>query len=85
MPRETETVKLLRTLQGLCKPSSGEVCELAGIAKLNKIYLAYLRGVRGVLRDELVREETRYRWFTGNAVEIVGVLESGGNLRPLQV
>jgi ABC-type transport system involved in cytochrome c biogenesis ATPase subunit len=78
MPRETETLKLLRTLQGLYKPSSGEVYELAGIAKLNKLYLAYLRRVGGVLRNELIREEAKYRRFMRNAVEVVVVLERGG-------
>jgi hypothetical protein len=76
MPRETETLKLLRTLQGLYKPSSGEVYKLAGIAKLNKLYLAYLRRVGDALGSELIREEARYRWFIRNAAEVVGVLES---------
>ena len=78
MPRETETLKLLRTLQGLYKPSSGEVYELAGIAKLNKLYLAYLRRVGGVLRNELIREEAKYRRFMRNAAGVVNVLESVG-------
>jgi hypothetical protein len=78
MPRETETLKLLRTLQGLYKPGSEEVYKLAGIAKLNKLYLAYLRRVGGVLRDELTREEARYRWFMRNMAEVVVVLESVG-------
>jgi hypothetical protein len=78
MPRETETLKLLRTLQGLYKPSSGEIYKLAGIAKLNKLYLAYLRRVGGVLRDELIREEAKYRWFMRNVAEVVNVLESVG-------
>ena len=71
-------MKLLRTLQGLYKPSSGEIYKLAGIAKLNKLYLAYLRRVGGVLRDELIREEAKYRWFMRNVAEVVNVLESVG-------
>jgi len=78
MPRETEALKLLRTLQGLYKPSAEEVYKLAEIAKLNKLYLAYLRRVGGILRDELIREEARYRWFMRNAAEVVKVLESVG-------
>jgi len=78
MPGETETLKLLRTLQGLYKPSNEEVYKLAGIAKLNKLYLAYLRRVGDVLRNELIREEARYRWFMRNVAEVVGVLESVG-------
>jgi hypothetical protein len=78
MPRETGTLKLLRTLQGLYKPGGEEVYKIAGIAKSNKLYLAYLRRVREVLGDELLREETRYRWFMRNAAEVVGVLKSVG-------
>jgi hypothetical protein len=78
MPRETETLKLLRTLQGLYKPSSEEIYKLAGIAKLNKLYLAYLMRVRDVLRNELIREEAKYRWFMRNAAEVVKILESVG-------
>jgi hypothetical protein len=78
MPRETETLKLLRTLQGLYKPGSEEAYKLAGIAKLNKLYLAYLRRVGGVLRDELTREEARYRWFMRNVAEVVDALNEAG-------
>jgi len=83
MPRETETLKLLRTLQGLYKPSSEEVYKLAEVAKLNKLYLAYLRGVKDVLRNELTREEAKYRWFMRNAAEVVEVLESVGAIYAL--
>ena len=78
MPRETETLKLLRTLQGLYKPGSEEVYRLAEVAKLNKLYLAYLRRVGDVLRNEFIREEAKYRWFMGNVAEVVEVLESTG-------
>jgi hypothetical protein len=78
MSRETDTVKLLKTLLGSYSPSSKEVERLAGVARLNKLYLAYLRRVRGSLWDELIREEARYRWFIRNATEVVGVLENIG-------
>jgi len=78
VPRETETLKLLRTLQGLYKPSSEEIYKLAGIAKLNKLYLAYLKRVKDALRDELIREEARYRWFMRNAAEVVDALNEAG-------
>jgi len=42
-------------------------------ARLNKLYLAYLRALGGP-RGELLREEARYRWFLGNAVEVVNAL-----------
>jgi hypothetical protein len=47
MPRETETIKLLRTLLDLYKPGE-KVQKLAEIAKLNKLLLAYLRSVGDV-------------------------------------
>jgi hypothetical protein len=78
MPRETETLKLLKTLLGLYKPSGGEVRRLAEVAKLNKLLLAYLRRVGDVLRDELLREEARYRWFVRNAAEVVDALNGVG-------
>ena len=76
MSRETDTVKLLKTLLGSYNPSGKEVERLAGVAKLNKLYLAYLRRVGDSLRDEHIREEARYKWFTRNAAEVVGLLES---------
>jgi hypothetical protein len=78
MPRETETLRLLKTLLGLYKPSGGEVLRLAEVAKLNKLLLAYLRRVGDVLRGELVREEARYRWFMRNAAEVVDALNGAG-------
>jgi len=74
MHRETETLRLLKTLLGLYKPSGGEVHRLAEVAKLNKLLLAYLRRVGDVLRGELVCEEARYRWFVRNAAEVVEAL-----------
>ena len=78
MHRETETLRLLKTLLGLYKPSGGEVRRLAEVARLNKLLLAYLRRVGDVLRDELVREEARYRWFMRNATEVVDALNEAG-------
>jgi hypothetical protein len=78
MPRETETLKLLKTLLGLYRPSVEEARRLVEVAKLNKLYLAYLGRVGDSLWDELIREEARYRWFIGNAAEVVGVLENIG-------
>jgi hypothetical protein len=40
-----ETLKLLKALEGLYKPKDEEVLKLAEIAKLNKLYLAFLRGL----------------------------------------
>jgi len=54
------------------------VQRLAEVAKLNKLLLAYLRRVGDVLRGELLREEARYRWFMGNAAEVVDALSRAG-------
>jgi hypothetical protein len=73
MSCETDTVRLLRTLYGLYKPVGWEVERLAGLSRLNKVYLAYLRRVRSP-KGEFLREESRYGWFEGNTVEVVGAL-----------
>ena len=70
---ESESLKLLKVLNGSYRPSAGEASRLAERARLNKLYLAYLRALGGP-RGELLREEARYRWFLGNAVEVVGAL-----------
>jgi len=78
MPRETDALRLLKTLLGLYKPSAEEVRRLAEVAKLNKLLLAYLRRVGDVLRGELLREEARYMWFVRNVAEVVEVLNGVG-------
>jgi hypothetical protein len=50
-----------------------EVERLAVLSRLNKVYLAYLRRVRSP-EGEFLREESRYGWFVGNTVEVVGAL-----------
>jgi hypothetical protein len=70
---ESESLKLLKVLSGSYRPSAGEASRLAERARLNKLYLAYLRALGGP-EGELAREEARYRWFLGNAVEVVGAL-----------
>jgi hypothetical protein len=73
MPFETGTVRLLWTLYGLYRPAGWEVEGLAQLSRLNKVYLAYLRRVRSP-EGELLREESRYRWFVENTLEVVGAL-----------
>jgi len=41
--------RLLQVIEGLCKPDLDEVPGLAEAARLNKLYLAFLRAVRDVL------------------------------------
>jgi hypothetical protein len=78
MPRETDALRLLKTLLGLYKPGVEEVRRLAEVAKLNKLLLAYLRRVGDALRDELLREEARHRWFMRNATEVIEALNGAG-------
>jgi len=74
MFRETPTLKLLRTIEDLYRPRRGEISALAELAKINKLYLAYLRAIGNALRDELLREEARYKWFVKNVVEVIKAL-----------
>jgi hypothetical protein len=59
MPRETDAVRLLRTLLGLHRLRGSETLRFAEVVKLNKLYLICLRRVGGSLRDELIREMLR--------------------------
>lgn len=70
----SKTLKLLGALRGFYKPSNEEVWVLAEVARLNKLYLAYLRAVKGVLEGELLREEAKYKWFMENAVGVISAL-----------
>jgi hypothetical protein len=70
---ESESLKLLGVLGGSYRPGVGEASRLAERARLNKLYLAFLRALGGP-RGELLREEARYRWFLRNAVEVVNAL-----------
>jgi len=67
--QDLASLKLLRVLEGSYRPRGDEMLRLAEIAQLNKLYLAYLRVIRGALRGRLAREEAKYRWFVKNAVE----------------
>jgi len=67
-------LKLLRVLEGFYRPREDEVSRLANVARMNKLYLAYLRMVGDAVGYELAREEARYRWFVENVVEVVEAL-----------
>jgi len=72
---DSESLKLLKVINGFYQPRRDEVHKLAERAKLNKLYLAYLRHVGGVLRDELKLEESRFKWFMQNTLEVVRTLK----------
>ena len=76
MSRESDSLRLLRVIDGSYKPSMEDAHKLAERARLNKLYLAYLRGVGDLFKDELKREETRYEWYIKNAVEVIKALKS---------
>jgi len=70
----TFTLKLLKTIAGVYKPDGREVTVLGEIARLNKLYLPFLRAVGNAMGSELRREEARYKWFLRNVVEVVEAL-----------
>ena len=75
MPRDSESLKLLKVINGSYQPKRDEVYKLAERARLNKLYLAYLRRVGEVLRDELELEESRFKWFMQNTLEVARTLK----------
>lgn len=65
------TPRLLGVVEGWYRPrDAGEASELATVARMNKLYLPFLRAVRDLLYNEFVREERRYRWFIRNTLEV---------------
>lgn len=67
--------RLIGVLEGWWRPRGREVEILAEAARLNKLYLAYLRRVNDPALDiERMREEARYRRYTGNVIEVVKTL-----------
>ncbi len=75
MPRETLTLKLLRVVENSYRPPEEEVLRLTELSKLNKLYLAFLRNVNSeMLYRELLLEESKYRWYLRNAMEVAKAL-----------
>jgi len=74
--RESDSLRLLRVIDRSYKPSVEDAHKLAKRARLNKLYLAYLREVGDFFKNELKREETRYEWYMKNAVEVIKALKS---------
>ena len=69
------SLKLLRTIDGVYKPREDELWGLAEVARLNKLYLAFLRSVDcGVFWRERVVEEARFRRYMRSVVDVVGAL-----------
>jgi len=66
--------KLLQLVEGLYKPKPDEVPGLAEAARLNKLYLAFLRSVRDVLPGEWASEEERFRRYIGGCLEVAEAL-----------
>ena len=71
----TASLRLLGVIEGWYRPSGlGEVLELGGLARLNKLYLPFLRAVGAGLDGELRLEETRFSWYVSNAVDVARAL-----------
>jgi len=74
-PRMIKTaIRLLQVIEGLNKPSPDEVLGLAEAARLNKLYLAFLRAVRDMLPDEWASEEEKFGRFIKGCVEVAKAL-----------
>ncbi len=72
------SARLLRALQGLYIPGD-DLLPLARLARVNKVFLEFLRRFgRGSLEDLLASEETRYRRFMDNALDVVRALGGAG-------
>jgi len=67
--------RLLQVVEGSYKPSIHEARMLAEAARLNKLYLAFLRAVRDMLPGEWVSEEERFRRYIGGCVEVAKALK----------
>ena len=75
MPRCSLSLELLNILEGSYKPREDELSQIAKIAKLNKLYLAFLRSVDSTaLWPKRLLEETKFRSYRRNVVDVVNVL-----------
>ncbi|PNV80549.1 MAG: hypothetical protein C0179_05475 [Fervidicoccus sp.] len=71
---ETNTVKLIRALEGSAKLEEDELKGLLKLAGENKVLLGLLRKTNS--RDEIKRdEERRYRRFAGSVIEVAEALK----------
>jgi len=68
------SLRLLETLEGSYKPGASELPLLAGVARMNKLYLAFLRAVGDSLPGEWASEEGRFRRYIGGSLEVASVL-----------
>lgn len=69
------TLRLLGVIEGWYRPRDlDEAYMLAAVAKANKLYLSFLRAARDYLYSDLVREEKRYSWYIGNALDVAKTL-----------
>ena len=76
MPEHSLSLELLNVIRGFYRPGEEELPQLAEVAKLNKLYLAFLRGIgNDVLQRERAVEEARFRRYLSNVVDVVEVLK----------
>jgi len=67
-------LKLLGVIGGLYTPRGEELSVLAEVARLNKLYLPFLRALRSVLSHEWAFEEDRFKRYIAGCVEVAGAL-----------
>ena len=71
----TASLRLLGVIEGWYRPSGlGEALELGSLARLNKLYLPFLRAVGAELDGELRLEEARLSWYVSNAISVARAL-----------
>lgn len=76
MPKHSLSLKLLNIIHGSHKPREEELPRLAEIAKLNKLYLTFLRSISSdVLQCERVVEEARFRRYVSNVIDVIKTLK----------
>jgi len=76
VPKHSLSLKLLNVIHGSYRPGEEELLQLAEVAKLNKLYLAFLRNVgNNALQHERAVEEARFKRYLNNVVAVVKVLK----------
>ncbi len=71
----TLSLKVMGVIDGTYKPSTDEIPILTEVAKLNKLYLAFIRHVSEIPRHERLLEESRFRLFMKHVTDVVKVLK----------
>lgn len=73
----TLTQKLMKLLEGAYRPSNLDEAELLRkLARLNKLYLPFLRTLRDLYHKEWSKEEKRFKKYINNIIIIIRTLKN---------